>query len=242
MGTFVQTQVKLYVDGYDFSGDMNAIAMAYGAEAKDATTYGQDTRIHKGGLKTVSLAEAGLWDGSATKDKIWFDNIGSNGKPVSVMPTTGAEGERAFFFNSLKSQYTPEMPLGELMKFGVTAQTRSDLVQGTVLFPLTTAGSTDVGTALNLGAVSATQSLYAAVHVMAVSGTNPTLDVTIESDTAEGFPSTATKLTFTQNTAIGSEFKSVGPAAITDTWWRISYTIGGTNTPSFQFAVVMGIQ
>lgn len=242
MGTFVQTQVKLYVDGYDFSGDMNALGLDYGCDVKDSTTYGQDTRIGKGGLKTVSLAEAGLWQGSATKDKIWFDNIGVAGKPVSVMPTTGAIGERAFFFNSLNSQYTPDMPLGEVMKFTVTAQTTSDLVQGNVLFPLTTSASSSTSTAQEFGAVSATQSLYAALHVMTVSGTNPTLDVLVQSDTAVGFPSAATKLTFVQKVAIGSEFQAVGPAAITDTWWRISYTIGGTNTPTFQFAVVMGIQ
>jgi len=241
MGTFVQTQVKIYVDGYDFSGDMNGVALASGAEAKDSTTYGDDTRTMLGGLRTVSLTESGLWTGGAAKDKVWFDNVGVSNKPVSVMPTTGAAGEPAFFFNSMQSQYVPGEAVGEIFKFNVEAQSQDELVRGSVLFPLTTVTSTDVSTGQVLGAASATQKVYAALHVMSASGTSPTLDVVVQSDTS-GFGSPTDQITFDQAATLGSQIKEVGPGAITDTYWRISYTIGGSATPTFSFAVMLGIQ
>jgi hypothetical protein len=55
-----------------------------------------------------------------------------------------------------------------------------------------------------------------------------------------GFPSPATRLTFAQKTAAGYEFKSAA-GAITDDWWRVDWTIGGTATPTFSFVVAVGI-
>ena len=82
--------------------------------------------------------------------------------------------------------------------------------------------------------------LYAILHVLAVEGTNPTLDLIVQSDDASGFASAVSRITFTQKTAIGAQFASlVGP--ITDTYFRASYTIGGTNTPKFTIALAVGI-
>jgi hypothetical protein len=89
--------------------------------------------------------------------------------------------------------------------------------------------------------VSASQKMYAALHVRSVSGTNPTLDVVVQSDTV-GFPSATSRITFSQATATTNrhQFSSVA-GAITDDYWRVSYTIGGTGTPTFSFAVTVGI-
>jgi hypothetical protein len=92
-----------------------------------------------------------------------------------------------------------------------------------------------------LGAATATQHLYGVLHVLAVSGTNPTLDVVIQSDDAEGFASGTTRGTFTQKTAVGSQFLTPVAGPVTDTHWRCTWTIGGTNTPSFTIALVVGI-
>jgi len=76
--------------------------------------------------------------------------------------------------------------------------------------------------------------------VIAASGTTPTLDVTIESDDAEGMASATTRLTFTQATATTSEWQELA-GAVTDDWWRAAWTIGG-GSPSFTAVVVVGIR
>jgi hypothetical protein len=100
--------------------------------------------------------------------------------------------------------------------------------------------SSSTGTGRQLGAVAAGKSMYAALHVISASGTNPTLDVILQSDDNASFTSATSRITFTQATGRTSQLSSVA-GAITDDYWRVSYTIGGTNTPTFAFAVTAGI-
>jgi hypothetical protein len=94
---------------------------------------------------------------------------------------------------------------------------------------------------VELGAVAAGQRVYAALHVIdPVSGTSPTLDVTLKSAALVGFGSPTTRLTFTQATEPTSELLSAA-GAITDEFWRVDFSIGGTDTPTFPFIVVVGI-
>ena len=101
--------------------------------------------------------------------------------------------------------------------------------------------ATDDGTPRTLGSVLAGEALYAALHVTAVTGTNPTLDVVIESSATGSFSGEeTTRITFTQADGITSEWSSVA-GAVTDTHWRVTWAIGGTDTPTFTFAVIAGI-
>jgi hypothetical protein len=49
------------------------------------------------------------------------------------------------------------------------------------------------------------------------------------------------RLTFSASTAIGGQILRTDGTPITDTWWRMAWTISGT-TPSFLFAAALGIQ
>jgi len=239
MANFVEKDCKLYVGGYNWSGDANALALEHGADVHDDTVMGDTTRSNFPGLKVVRAAADGFWEGGAVLDKIYFDAIGVTDTPFTMCPTTGAYGERAFFFKSMLAQYTPGAQIGSMMKFGVTAEGRGDLIKGNVLFPLSTVTSSGTSTGQVLGAVGAAEYLYAALHVFSVSASD-TLDVVIQSDTS-GFSSPLARVTFDQASAIGSQYASPVPGAITDTYWRISYTVTGDD-PSISFAVVMGIQ
>jgi hypothetical protein len=79
------------------------------------------------------------------------------------------------------------------------------------------------------------------VHVLSVAGTAPSITVSVESDDASGFASATTRLTFDAATAVGGQILRTDGSAITDTWWRVAWTIAGT-TPSFLFASVLGIR
>lgn len=241
MASQTLTDAKIYVAQYDWSGDMNSVALEYAAEMQDATTFGQTTRINKGGLKTARLSTEGYWSaGSGEIDPAIFAEIGVADRPVSVTPGSGAAGEAAYLFRTIRGSYSPGAQIGEMLRFRTEAMAAGGhgLVRGTVLFN-GTAGSTSAGTKYQLGAVGATQRLYAALHVLDVSGTSPTLDVAIESDADASAGSETGRISFTQATGVTSEWASVA-GAITDTYWRISYTIGGTD-PSFTFVLTAGI-
>ena len=114
------------------------------------------------------------------------------------------------------------------------------LIRGILGTHQTAAATSSASTKFQLGAVTAAQYLYGALHVYSASGTNPTLDVTLQSDADASAGSETVRLTFAQKTAAGYEWASPIVGAIADTYWRASWTVAGTN-PSFAFAVVFGI-
>lgn len=241
MGTLVLTDAKVLAGSYDFSGDHNQIGLDYGADSKDATTFGQGTRIHKGGLKVPAFSAGGFVDlADDDVDEQYFTSVGLADVPLSVM-AVGTEGEVAFSLKSLLTQYQPGAEVGELLAFQITADPSggAPLVRGTLMHGATRTATAN-GTARQLGAVAAGKKVYGILHVTAASGTTPTLDAKVQSDDASGFPSATDRITFTQATGITSQWAELaGP--ITDDWWRVAWTIGGT-TPSFTFWVILGIQ
>jgi hypothetical protein len=69
-------------------------------------------------------------------------------------------------------------------------------------------------------------------------GTNPTLDVTVEHSDASGSGYTAiTSTAFAQVTSTASQQKLVISKDEARRYVRVTYTIGGTNSPSFTFSV-----
>ena len=239
MATFVQTNVKWWQDEFDLSADFNAVSLLYGAELVDDTVYGDDTRSMAGGLQTVRLEGEGYWQ--VAVDTRLFAAIGIADTVVSIGPVDGSETSPAFFSLLTEGEYSPVSgTVGEMAAFRVSGEGRGGggLIKGQIFINRTgVSASSNSGTAVQLGAVSATQSVYASLHALTVSG--GTLDVTVESDDAIGFPSQTTRITFTQITAVGSEFASTA-GAITDDWWRVDFVVGGGGT--FDFVVCVGIK
>lgn len=241
MAPYVLTNSKLWLAEFDLSGDLNAIAIDYKAELKDDTTFGQGTRIRKGGLKVVTVDGEGFWNGGiGAIDDVLFAKVGVADVPLTIAPETGAEGQPGFGLLAIVGDYAPGGEIGELLPFSVAAESDGDLVRGTIMLNRTAAASANSGTALQLGAVGATQKLYAALHVIAASGTTPTLDVIVKSDDAVGFASPTNRITFAQKTAAGSQWAAPVAGPITDTFWRVDFTIGGAG-PIFSFVVLVGI-
>lgn len=84
--------------------------------------------------------------------------------------------------------------------------------------------------------------LYAAMHVVAVSGTDPTLDMIIRSAEAVEMGGPTTRFEFAQKSAIGSQWQTAISADIIDTYFQASFTIGGTGADlSFTVAVILAM-
>lgn len=241
MATLVLRDAKIWWDGHDFSGDHNQIALDYSADMLDETAFGDNTHIRKGGLKNVLFTGNGWWDGDTDRiDPTAFAKVGVDGNALAISPGGGSEGDVAYFFKPIAGSYNPGATIGELLAFEMTAEARHNLVRGTVM-QNGTETATGSGTSRQLGAVTTTDKhLYAALHVFSASGTSPTLDVTIRSDDNTGMTTPETRVTFSQATGRSSQWATPVSGAITDDWWDIEWTIGGT-TPEFNFAVVVGI-
>lgn len=113
------------------------------------------------------------------------------------------------------------------------------VLRGKVLHAGTTTSSGNTA-GLNFGALLAGETLYHVYHVdnATISGTSPTLadDLQRSATDSWGAPTTVYSLATTTdapaNTYIISNSETGAQA---ETWYRDSYTIGGTDTPSFRW-------
>ena len=235
MATYVQTNVGLYWGGYSLASSFNAIALNLGNSPQDDTVYGDTTVSNASGLSTVTLEAEGFWQ--STTDAVLQASLGSN-EVISVTPVDQSAGSPSIFSKYTTSSYNPiaKGEVGSMMGFSLSAEGRGEKsVSGEILvIPATYTTSSESSTNASIGAVSATQSVYSALHVTAASGT---LDVIVES-APSNWSGEATRITHTQFTAVGAEMKSAA-GAITDAYWRVKWTISGGG--SFDFISSLGI-
>jgi hypothetical protein len=240
MASTVLIDAKLLVAGYDMSGHMNALALDYSADMLDATTFGNTTRIHQGGLKSVVGQHEGFWDASTATapDPVIFARIGTADMPVTIAPTTGAAGALAYMFNAVHSTYNTGGTVGDLMSFSVSMEGSGGqpLVRGTVLHNGSASGNV-TGTGYELGAVGAAQYLYGTLHVFSGTGS---FVVKIQSSDDDEFSDPIDRITFATvetGTPIAAQWAARVSGAITDTWWRVV----AVNPNTRNFAAVAGI-
>lgn len=243
MATFVSKDCKAWVGQYALHGRLNRIDLSDSTDALDETVFGADSRTHKPGLSVIAASYAGFFeaDGTGAVDDALQAVRGASNTIVSLAPTTGAVGERCFTFRAMHSEIQREGSIGELALINASAVASGGepLVPGYVLHNGTQT-ATGTGTAVEVGAVGASQYVYAALHILTVSGTSPTLDVVVQSDDGSGMGTPTSRITFSQATAAGTQWATPVAGAITDTYWRASFTLGGTS-PSFEFVLVLGI-
>lgn len=246
MAKYLLLDSVVYLDGKNLSGDSNSLTINAEADEVDVTTFGSDgTREYLAGLKSFSAQLQGFSShGTGEVDSVLNSQWGVSDAIFSAS-AEGDDGDIGFFTKSVETVFNPwGGSVGEASKFDASFKGRGQpLVRGTILHPGDTArSSSSNGTGRQLGAVGSTQKLYAALHVLSVSGTStPTLTVKVQSDDNAGFTSATDRITFTAATAAGAQWATPVSGAITDDRWRVSYTISGT-TPSFLFAVLVGIQ
>jgi hypothetical protein len=245
MASLVFTNVKTFFGAYDVSGFSNSVTLDYAAAALKDTRMGQTTEVNKGGVKTVSFRIGGFADpASAGMEAIAFGQIGTADLPVTCAPAGGGVGDVAYFFRALQATMNTFGPHGALMPFQGTAlgggSTLDRLLRGQVFLAATPAKTASGESPIvQLGPILAGQQMYAALHVLdPVTGTLPTLDVSVKSSIA-GFGSVTTRITFAQATGKTSQLLT-WPYATADDYQRVDYTIGGAGA-SFPFLVVVGI-
>jgi len=233
----------VYVGGFDASGNAKSFdAPNVTAAVLDSTSFNDEWSKSIGGLKSVDWSGDIMQDFDANKvDQLVGLAALGTAKPLSLLPDGKTGGEVAYAFNATQLAYTPlEATAGELAMAKVSGKGTSTAIRGTLMnAPGTAITSTGNGTTRQLGAIPAGSKMYGALHVIAASGTTPTLDVVVQSDDNGDMTSATSRMVFAQATGITSEWLPLA-GAITDDYWRLAVTVGGT-TPSFNYVVVLGI-
>lgn len=226
MSPISMTAVTPWIGGHDFTADSNKLTLSADAVALDSTTFASGGwNEHVAGLKTITGQLSGFWSSAAADsvDSEVFANLGAGGEPFTASPS-GTALDPAYMFLATKLKYGIGDVVGNLAPFsldvagGGPGVAGATLVRGQVAKGRgSVAGTGVLGSGLNLGAVSATQSLYASLHVLGTPGTSIT--VSVESDDNSGFTSPATVATIGSLTAAGGTWVKVA-GALTDSYFR----------------------
>ena len=249
MPSFAANNITTWFGGYDMTGDLNSTSLALSYDALDVTPFQSGTnttpaRVRIAGLEDAQLDEQGFWQaGTGQVDPTAFTALGGASQVVTNSHN-GLEPEAAYFYRAREYSYEMFGQLGEPCPFRLTAQsargTGLAAVGGIRGIVLKTKGSVSAtgatGTGVQLGAVGASQYLYAGLHVFSA-GT--TITGVIESAAASNFAGATTRITFSAVTAAGGYWGTRVAGAITDQWYRLRIT---AVTGTFSIACVAGIR
>lgn len=246
MGKFVLKGCRLFTGGADLTGVNNQIELASQVEEKDVTAFNPDstTQVWReviAGLASSTASGGGQWeagDPGRVDDAAW-SGLGGVGA-WTACPAGANVGDVAWLTQMMQGNYKLGDQVGEVAPWTADWSSSWPLVRGQSMHPPGTARTaTGAGTAQQLGALTDNRALYVALHVLSAAGTTPSLTVVVESDDAAGMADPITRHTFTAATDRGGQTAMI-PGAITDDWWRVSWSISGTD-PSFLFVVSAGI-
>ena len=248
---------KLYMHEYDLSTDHFRMELTHAAEALENTAFGDTTRSHISGLQTVNFTGEGYFqaDGTSAVDDVIDGAYNVTNKIITVAPLDGAVGSPAKSFTSIIGEYRqPSNPqIGELYTYEVSATTGqftspadTKYVKGGIIFHALGAETTTSGsTSIQLGAVTAGQTVFCVIHITALSGSSPILTIDVRHDDNSGMTSPnilggvfGGALTTVQADIVNDVLSG---GTTTDDWWDVQWTLSG-GTPSFTFLVTLGIQ
>lgn len=242
MAPVALTNAFIYIDSHDFTGDSNELSLNCEGNANDRTNFRSGGwREYNMGVKTSALQVAGFWQsGSDTVDDWSWTNLGLAGR-VTTLADVETEGLPAYMLQAMDHSYQPvQGSHGDNAGFTLQGGCSDGIgvIRGQLAKEWGTVSATGAtGTALNLGAVGASQFLYATFHVFGTPGT--TITGVVESDDADTFGSATTRITFGPYTTAGGRWGTRVAGSITDTWYRLRIT---AITGTFTIACAIGIQ
>lgn len=234
---------RLFAGGVDLSGASNKAELEAEREIKDVTTFASGGWTeHLAGLGSASVSAEGFWEaGDPSKvDNVMWANLGGIG-PWTICPSAADVGALAYVMNGVQGDYLALGTVGDVAPYKASVSSTWPLARGQIVHPPGTARTASgVGPDVELGSLGAGESLFAALHVLSISGsTTPTLTVSVESDVDSGFASPVVIATFDPVVELGAQIARVA-SPITDEFYRVSYDISGTD-PSFLFLVALGV-
>lgn len=238
MAVSIVQALPLWLDHVRLRALARSIELNLSRDAVEQTTFADSARVNIAGLRSVELSA------TAVADLIQ----GANPNPPGALETgpnlvtvgrgSEADGSEIYAFvcrtSSTSWGGSPGDPLEVQLEMSAEVSAGG---KGLILAPDATRSVSGNGTGRNFGALADGQAMLFGAHVFSAGGTSPSLTLDLQSDDSSGFASPITWATLGPITAPQGVYAVVlGP--LTDTWWRVAWTISGTS-PSFQFAAVI---
>lgn len=229
----ILTKLGLFWQGVDMTPYIMSASIDAGASTQNQTTMTDDTAVSCGSLLESGFGFGGVWN--PVLDKQLFDDLGLSDGAYSIAYNLAAAGEYAYLIDAVETSYNPiSGAVGDLHAWEVSGGA-NDLARGIVLDnAIITATGESADQTLD---ASTAKQIIATAHVSDITGT---LDIKIESDDNAGFTSPVTQFIFSQFTAVGGQLIKLDATGITDTFWRVSDTVGG-GSPSSNRVVSIGL-
>lgn len=240
MAKHVIKKYRIYTNGRDASGDFNRVDLKADVDEMESTTVNSSgDKEFMPGLNAVRFdGEVFASHGTGEVEDAVHALLAAGARVMTVYPSEDAGGA-GYGFEAEQLSISPAMKIGDMSRITIKAtKSGGALVRVTSMEGKAVKTATGNGTARQLGAVSAAQTLYSFLQVLSISA-GASITVTVKSDDAQAFSTPTTQITHTAFNAVGSEVKSKA-GAITDTWYRVDWTITG-GTPSVTFDVGVGI-
>lgn len=243
MATLVVTDLRPYLGVLDLTNNVEQVSFGdLTAEAVEFTNGGSGGfREFKPGNISGEMSMEIFQDFAllGPEDILGTAGIGTQLPFTGLLPGSSAAGDPCYLSRGYVGKRAPWMGAeGAAAKSSMTLPYDTRIVRGAVLQPSTARTTTGTGTAVALAGPSATQSLWATLHVFAYSGlTN--IVVKVQTDDNGSFTSATDRITFTTVTGTTSQFTSVAGAFASETHARVSWTVSGTG--SCTFAVAAGV-
>lgn len=236
MAKHVLSDAGIYFAGFNISGDLNQCQLQLDVDPVEVTVFGDAAHNFVPGLKTSVFSASGFYDSPA--DSTVAGNLATT-NDILIASGQPAVGAVAYMMKALMSQYTLGGQIGDAFPFDFACAARDQAFRGQLEI-LSSLSATGASTGVQLGALASTQRLWAAAMTTGLpTGSSPTLTLKVQSDDNSGFTSATDRITMTQFTGRGQAMNSVD-GAITDDYWRFSYTLGGS-TPVFPIVAAFGI-
>lgn len=237
----------VYVDEFDFRGVSNAVTLDIQNNLAPVTAYADTDETYVEGKAGYTCDVKGLYSiASPDYDGEMFTDLTSASRRLGVFPGGPTAGNYGYEMVTNITQSPRKAEKGSVVALDVSWRGTTLPARGPLLLVNTAVAASGDGTAYNVGALSASQTLVGVIRLLAAPGGagNNTLDVIVQSDALETFLSPTTVLTFTQlNQASVATFEVQTQAgALTDSWWRVSYTYAGAGTRTFSLVVSLGIR
>lgn len=238
----IAKDTKVLLGGYNISGDSNRAMVSSGRTQEPDSRFGDDTEVFANGVRRVDVSVEGFY--RSALDAVLRGKFDAGNSLVTVFQRGTTLGDDGEAIRAHVGEYGsfPDATWGKQLRFTFRAYTLSRRY-GARLLASGVKLATGVGAALQIvGGVSSGKKLYGGVHVVGVAGTDPTLDVTVQSAPTADFAAPTTRITHPQKTAIGDALSAGVSGPIADEYFRLAWTVGGSNAPSFEIFGWLAIQ
>lgn len=238
MGAFVYKQAAIFVGGHSSANYVRSFNVAAEATQQECTTFGSGGfREYAVGVKGATFELGGVQDFDTAALATYLAGGVGTQYPVTVSLPGTAEGDPAWVGRGVTTSNGPLVggAIDALGEFNLAMVTDTKFGRGLLLQPYAEKSTAGNSTGVAMAGPTASQSLYVALHIGAVS--SGTWTVLVESDNASNFASATTRLTFDTFTGQGWQFKSVAGNFSTETHLRVAWSVAGGTSPTASFAV-----